>query len=170
MTHITTDSEEKQLVKLAFNLNNYNQDIALKKIKEYEFIDDNSLRNNISIEAITNQQEMSGYFPKILEEYNARAKQSSNIIESQYTSLYLKLLNKNNLLLEEKLENSIFTHQKKNYTNKDYLSTYISNKILEHANYIGNLVEGNKIIEKYLVEIDGFNLEQEMKLIGEGEI
>ena len=154
-------------VKLAFNLNKCSQHIVLKEIKEFQFIDDNSLRKNIAIEVITNQQDISGQFPSILEEQNARAKQASSIKESHLTSLFIKLLHQKNSILEEKLENSIYTHQKKNYINKEYLNTYISKKMVSHEAYISFLKDGVGIIENSINEIDGFNTEAEMKLIGE---
>ncbi len=154
-------------VKLAFNLNKYSPHIVLKEIHGFKFIDDNSLKNNIAIETITNQQSISGYFPEIVEENNIRAKQSSDIKECNLTSFYIKLIHQKNSVFEKELEKSIYIHQKQKngYTTIDFLQDFICPKYSDHNSYIQNLENGVKAIGEAIDHVNSFTAENEISII-----
>jgi hypothetical protein len=156
-------------IKLAFQFNKYDSLIELIQYGELKTISAISLKNHIAVESITNQQEVSNFFPKILGTVPARAKQSSDIIESQKVSLYIKLLKQNNTVFEDKKENTIFTHQKNKLIKEgsDYMDNSISKTDLNHALYLDNLILGNNLLEQDIIKIDNFNSQSEMELIGE---
>lgn len=156
-------------IKLAFQFNKYDSLIELIQYGELKTISAMSLKNHIAVESITNQQEVSNFFPKILGAAPARAKQSSDIIESQKVSLYIKLLKQNNTVFEYKKENTIFTHQKNKLIKEssDYMDNSISKTDLNHASYLANLILGNNLLEQDIIKIDNFNSQSEVELIGE---
>lgn len=76
--------------KLAFNLNKNSQNIELETIKDFEYINSNSLKDNISIQEITNNSDIYRKIPDEVKYYSFRVKQSSNLIEQKKTTEALK--------------------------------------------------------------------------------
>lgn len=77
-------------VKLAFSLNNSKEKFELSE----GVISKDKLGLHSAIEDITNCQKVSKLLPKEMEPLAFRVKQSSNIVESQKSSLYLKIYEK----------------------------------------------------------------------------
>ena len=114
-------------VKLAFNLNRNDQLIELEKFNEAEVIKTDSLKNNISIEEISNNPEMHKILPGELDFYPLRSKQSSNIIEEKLYNTVLKYLFNTYKVLETKItEMNFFYIGKKFHTirEKYFLKEY----------------------------------------------
>lgn len=97
-------------VKLAFNLNRNEQLIELEKFNEAEIIKTDSLKNNISIEEISNNTEMHKILPGELDYYPLRTKQSSNIIEGKLYNTVLKYLFNTYKVLETKITEMNFVY------------------------------------------------------------
>ena len=77
-------------VKLAFNLEKNSQKIELECIEGFEYINSNSLKNNFSIQEITNNPDMYRKIPYEIKHCSFRAKQSSNIVEQKKITEVLK--------------------------------------------------------------------------------
>lgn len=160
-------------VKLAFSLQINKDNIQINTIKnkgEYaEIIDFYSLKESSSLKDITNQRELYPTLPKILETVPVRAKQSSDIGESKFTTLFLKKLNKSMLEIDEKLENSGIDpyHLKSHYQNQNLSNLKFEN---EHRDYIGNMKKYISVLDKeinYMGANNSYIQEQEESLIGE---
>lgn len=160
-------------VKLAFSLQINKDNIQINTIKskgDYaEIIDFSSLKESPSLKDITNQRELYPALPKILETVPVRAKQSSDIGESKFTTLFLKKLNKSMLEIDEKLENSGIDpyHLKLHYQNQNLSNLKFENK---HRDYIGNMKKYIGVLDKeinYMGANNSYIQEQEESLIGE---
>ena len=116
-------------VKLAFNLNRNEQLLELEQFNEAEVIKTDSLKNNISIEEISNNTETHKVLPGELDYYPLRTKQSSNIVEGKLYNTALKYLFNTYKALETKItEMNFFYIGKKFHTirEKYFLKDYNS--------------------------------------------
>lgn len=150
-------------VKLAFNLNKNDQIIELETVKEFECINSDSLKKNVSIQEITNNPEIYKKIPDEVKYYSFRVKQSSNLAEQKKTTEALKVFshlskkvtklieevgfNYNNKELEQKKEDMF----KENYQPEKYykaIDDLYNNCIeLSKVNEISLLGDSMKIID-----------------------
>ena len=77
-------------VKLAFNLEKNSQKIELERIEGFEYINSNSLKDNFSIQEVTNNPDIYRKIPYEIKHCSFRVKQSSNIIEQKKITEVLK--------------------------------------------------------------------------------
>lgn len=109
-------------VKLAFNLNKNSQEIELEKFNESEVIKTDSLKDNISIEEISNNSDTWKILPGELDFYPIRSKQSSDIVDSKKIHAGLKIFHYISKQLKEKVTdlNLHYVQKAINQVKEDY--------------------------------------------------
>lgn len=154
-------------VKLAFNLNKNNQKIELETFNKSEVIKTDSLKNNISIQEITNNPDILNKIPEELKYYPVRVKQSSNLTDQKIITEALKVFsyqyNKVEKLIEEtglsyinkKVEQKKDSYFETNYTTDKYDESY--NDLFEICKYIKNIDEIELLGQSTKLIMEEFN-------------
>ena len=161
-------------VKLAFGLNNNNNEIKITNIKHkqnsVEVIDFTSLKNNPIIKDITNQNSLYALLPSEVKDYPIRSKQSSDIKESAKTTWGLKSLSSTFIKIEEKLQDINPYRLIAKYDQKREKA--LSNPSEKHAEFIQQLGESADYFKNELTLIthnQDYVQNEELRLIGELE-